>query len=354
MNESSDEISEGEMLPFANTYGDVDKAVRPQRYDPRHPIAPIPLDVVLNEANPKLRFINVSNEVERADQRPDQIKRIKAYDPDDEYEYEYDADDDDKDCPRYDGDLIVYLMKRYMLTAGMGHIVNYVNVNQKIIRSKVSSSNWQVNSIGNRRPIESLFDMHDFPVVQRPTVLYRGYRSGMGTMPQIGDEIDFGVRSAALSLGFVVGFATGKNPESFVARIDIMPGVKILPLFNYPDKVIATEFECIVDGRSDGNQCIVHDPTEVIEGTANMLGPPFEFSGYKYPDSKYKFIHRNLPKIKLYLVISPRGSQFAYNPNYHAKPSKSRLRSRTRRAFRKRASALPISTGHKTPRRETY
>ena len=137
----------------------------------------------------------------------------------------------------------------------------------------------------------------------------------MGEPPKIGTTIENkGLRSCTLSQAFADKFFTTSNANSFLARVDVLPGIHVLPMFSYAGKGIFTEFEVMVNLNL---RVHVVDPTLILEGQIEMPPPPLD---YKCDSQKYnremQTHHKNLKKVTFYFILSEPGTDIEYYPNF--------------------------------------
>ena len=167
-------------------------------------------------------------------------------------------------------------------------------------------SKWQAESSG------STFHNEKFvPTVNSAITAYRGYRFGIdhAIVDQGVQMFDDRLRSLTLSQTFMRDFTQTKKINDKVrhARVDILRGVKFVPLLKYNAEGIYTEFEIVVKiGRVH-----VFPKDTVYEGT-NKCEP------VKIGNTKDCIYNPNpLEEIDYYFIISNPGDELAYCPNYY-------------------------------------
>lgn len=245
--------------------------------------APIPFDVYLRSLDPEIPFHNNNGDCA------------------DEY------------SPEYNRENLLVQLAVYAHKVGLGPMLDpdSIYLNSKIERFfSTFITRWQAHAKQSIK-IFDLVKTH-LPPLTRPLVLYRGYNTGIdGEQPEVGQTWDMGLRSCSLSQGFADAFFTSSHANSFVARIDVMQGLHVLPLLHYGHEGLLSEFEILVEGNL---RVHVLDPSLVPEGRTEMPPPPMD---YKCPDKYFLFAHtENLKRIQHYFVLSLPGTTVEYYPNF--------------------------------------
>ena len=255
--------------------------------------APIPLDVYLTSIEPRHNFHN------------------------NDYSCGY---SNEKVSP----DPLLQAIDTYARKIGIGTMLDdegYADMNPTI-RKKFSSflNTWQVYSSQSPSIYEQM--KRDLPALTQPIVLYRGYSQGIdGPQPEISTRWDMGLRSCSLSQAFASKFFTSNNPNSCCVRLDVLPGLYVLPMFRYMRHGIGTEYEIMVPGML---RVHVVDANLIPEGQKQMPAPPVD---YKCDNDQY-FVQEHdgpLPKVKFFFILSEAGSDIQYHPNFTDQKSNLRV-----------------------------
>ena len=163
-------------------------------------------------------------------------------------------------------DELLKIIDAYAREVGLGETLDYINDDSVDNQpNKFIHHMWQTESYSIKEFERKL------PEISSPIVAYRGYRTGINTGIQMGMQ-DFGgrLRSLTLSQQFMNEFASKVlYPDSIHTRVDVLNGIEVLPLFEYSDDKIRTEFEVVVNmGRLH-----VFKGDTVLEGRQRMLAP---------------------------------------------------------------------------------
>lgn len=235
----------------------------------------------------------------------------------------------DGECPRHaspehDSEPLFEAISDYAREFGLGDLIDdkFVGKLKKKFHKDFSHfiGEWQVNSFQSPTIYEKMKTL--LPPLTQPIVLYRGYSTGMGKPPEIGTTMDnMGLRSCSLSQGFADKFFTTSDANSFLARVDVLPGIHVLPMLTYSGKGIFTEFEVMVNLNL---RVHVVDPTLILEGQIEMPPPPLD---YKCDSQKYSLQthNANLKKVTFYFILSEPGTEVEYYPNFEDPETKMKV-----------------------------
>jgi len=148
------------------------------------------------------------------------------------------------------------------------------------------------------------------PPLQAPLTLYRAYKQGIIPEPDRSDKnINFqnGIRSYSISLRFCQYFSTTgvANSNLLYSRVDVLPGIHVVPMFEYDTDEFdfPTEFEVAL--LSDARlHCLPND----IDERRPTPAPNLDFSGLKYKPGDMN------PSIQFWFIVSPPNTTVDYTP----------------------------------------
>jgi len=173
---------------------------------------------------------------------------------------------------------------------------------------------WQTGSKQINDNYERSRQFHELtnrlPPLTEPVTLYRAYKQGIMPEPDSSDKnINFqnGIRSYSISLRFCQYFSTtgAANSDLLYSRVDVMPGVHVVPMFEYDTEEFdfPTEFEIAL--LSDARlHCLPND----IDERSPTPAPDLDFSGLRY-----KAGQKN-PVIKFWFIVSNPNTAVDYTP----------------------------------------
>jgi len=173
---------------------------------------------------------------------------------------------------------------------------------------------WQTGSKQINDNYERSTQFHELtkrlPPLTEPLTLYRAYKQGIMPEPDSSDKnINFqnGIRSYSISLRFCQYFSTTgvANSDLLYSRVDVMPGVHVVPMFEYDTEEFdfPTEFEIAL--LSDARlHCLPND----IDERGPTPAPNLDFSGLKYKAGQTN------PTIKFWFIVSKPNTAVDYTP----------------------------------------
>ena len=198
-------------------------------------------------------------------------------------------------------DELMQVIDEYASIKGLQPMIEEIRKNK--VLSKLIQK-WQFGFPINKSFMETqkITDMVSaIPPLSEPITLYRVYREGIKPTPVMGDiNFQYGIRSYSMSLRFCQYF--GKT-DSVYARVDVMPGIHVAPMFDYGRDNQPTQFEIALLPNARLH-CF---PTEIYENVPTP-SPNLNFVKFSYDTEPMR------PKVSYFFVVSVPGTTFNYTP----------------------------------------